>query len=280
MKIGVIVERLHTDFWQAVAAVKRIGIDGIQSYTNAVVRTDMTPTQIREFRRRLDGEGISFSALCGDFGCRMFYRPEDCARELDTEKRVMDLAVALGCGIVTTHIGAVPPQQNCRQYESMHRVCKMLADFADAAGGRFAVETGPETAETLKRFLDGLQSKGVGVNLDPANLVMCAADDPVRAVYTLRDYIVHTHAKDGVQLQPVDTLRLYAAEYYGLEPLDGKLYIRETPLGEGGVPWRAYLDALQDIGYDGYLTIEREAGKTPLEDTEKAVVFLRELLRA
>ena len=59
-------------------------------------------------------------------------------------------------------------------------------------------------AARLKKFLDSLLSRGVAVNLDPANLVMVTDDDPVEAVYTLKDYIVHTHAKDGILLKKTD----------------------------------------------------------------------------
>jgi sugar phosphate isomerase/epimerase len=159
----------------------------------------------------------------------------------------------------------------------MFKVCKELADFADTVGGRFAVETGPEKAAALKGFLDGLQSKGVSVNLDPANLVMCADDDPVKAVDTLKDYIVHTHAKDGLRLRDFDTRRLYAPEYYGLEPEKWDC-VREVPLGTGGVKWREYIAALKKIGYTGFLTIEREVGDTPEEDIKLAVDFLKKLL--
>lgn len=279
MKIGAIVESFKLDFWDAVKAAKGLGVDGIQAYaSSSTVNERLTSSQIREIKTRLDGEGLEFSALCGDFGCRMFYEPDACVAEIDREKRVMEIARELGASVVTTHIGAVPPDKNCRQYESMHKVCKTLADFADSVGGRFAVETGPEKAADLKEFLDGLNSKGVSVNLDPANLVMCAGDDPVAAVYTLKDYIVHTHAKDGIQLQPVDVLRFYAAKYYDLAPLEDGEYIKEVPLGEGGVNWVNYIAALKDIGYNGYLTIEREVGANPAADIAKAVDFLKELI--
>jgi sugar phosphate isomerase/epimerase len=154
--------------------------------------------------------------------------------------------------------------------------CRELGRYAERAGVTFAIETGPEHAATLKRFLDDVGSKGIGVNLDPANLVMVTADDPVQAVYTLKEYIVHTHAKDGVQLQPSDPVKVYGAfAEGGVEGLDfGKLF-EEVPLGQGAVNWDDYLKALQDIGYSDYLTIEREVGDNPEEDIRQAVKFLR-----
>ena len=112
----------------------------------------------------------------------------------------------------------------------------------------------------------------MAVNLDPANLVMVTGDDPVKAVHNLKDYIVHTHAKDGVRLIKRDPEVIYGIVNgdAGAEPA----YL-EVPLGEGSVPWQGYLQALTDIGYTGFLTIEREVGEDPAADINKAVSFLR-----
>ena len=202
----------------------------------------------------------------------MFYTNN--REKIEIEKKLLYMAKELGTNIATTHIGVVPDDTECPQYASMHKVCYELAEFAKSIDGHFAVETGPEKSIPLKNFLDSLGSNGVSVNLDPANLVMCAADDPVQAVYNLKDYIVHTHAKDGIQLKPFDTRRTYAAKYFGLEPLSFSGYISEEPLSKGNVPWDKYLAALKDIGYEGYLTIERECGDDPSKDISEAVQFL------
>ena len=276
MKIGAILESFRKPFAEAAKLARTAGIDGLQMYANTeTVHAGMSAAQISEVKKILAGEGLQVSALCGDLGCAMYYTED--RGEIELEKRVMDLARELGTNIVTTHIGVVPETENCRQYESMHRVCRELAEFADRSGGHFAVETGPESAERLKSFLDGLESRGVAVNLDPANLVMCAGDDPAGAVYTLKDYIVHTHAKDGLQRRKTDTRRLYAPKWFGLEPESWDA-ICETPLGEGGVPWERYLSALEEIGYDGYLTIERECGDEPVKDIAAAAEFLKKAI--
>lgn len=277
MKIGAVIESFRLDFKEAAAAAKKIGADGVQIYASGIVNADMTDAEIANIREILAGEGLEVSALCGDFGCKMFYMPEESRELIEREKRVMLVAQKLGTNIVTTHIGVVPEDENCRQYETMHNVCKELADFADSVGGKFAVETGPEKAVVLKKFLDNLSSRGVSVNFDPANLVMCAGDDPVKAVPVLKDYIVHTHAKDGIQNYPVDTKRLYAPEYFGLEPASWDS-IKEVPLGEGGVDFPTYIAALKSVGYDGYLTIERECGENPADDIRAAATFLRKII--
>jgi sugar phosphate isomerase/epimerase len=185
------------------------------------------------------------------------------------------MAKDLETNIVTTHIGVVPNDPNHDRYKIMQEACFELAEYADSLDAHFAIETGPETSEVLKGFLDTLHSTGVAVNLDPANLVMVTADDPVKAVYNLKDYIVHTHAKDGRR-------NYYRApeEVYGLteKKMLAEPSFTELPLGTGNVDFPAYLKALDDIGYHGFLTIEREVGSDPEKDIRTAVEFLNNLI--
>ena len=178
--------------------------------------------------------------------------------------------------MVTTHIGVVPSDPNHDRYKIMQEACYELSRYADSIGSHFAIETGPEIASTLKQFLDALGSTGVAVNLDPANFVMVTGDDPVQAVYTLKDYIVHTHAKDGRRLLVKDPEIVYGIIEEEIQT--GNAFI-ELPLGEGDVDFPAYLKALDDIGYRGFLTIEREVGDDPAKDIGTAVKFLEKLER-
>lgn len=168
------------------------------------------------------------------------------------------------------------------RYAVLAEACGQIGRYAVTRGVTFAIETGTERSDVLRRFLDDLGglSAGLGVNLDPANLAMVHGEDSVTAVRNLADYTVHTHAKDGVHLQSVDVNRLYKTE-----PLDQagiiqwQEYFRETPLGEGQVDFDRYLSALHAAGYAGYLTIEREVGADPQGDIQKAVDFLDARLR-
>ena len=160
----------------------------------------------------------------------------------------------------------------------MLEACRSLAEYADSVGARFAVETGPEKSEVLRDFLISLDSKGVSVNLDPANLVMVSGDDPVTAVHNLKDYIVHTHAKDGIMLKATNPEYIYNVEPMP-EELRGVGFYREVPLGTGSVDFPKYIEALYEVGYRGFLTIEREVGQNPAEDITTAVDFLKNIIK-
>ena len=239
---------------------------------------NLTPAKRRELLDIVKSNGLKFSALCGDLG-RGFGHKELNPQLIEKSKRILDLAKDLETDVVTTHIGVVPEDPTVARYGVMQEACFALSRYADSMGSHFAIETGPETSATLKKFLDGLHSRGVAVNLDPANLVMVTGDDPVQAVYNLKDYIVHTHAKDGVMLQ-----RTKPEYIYGVTPKPEDIkdikFFREVPLGEGSVDFKKYLAALEDIGYRGFLTIEREAGEDPAADILTAKKHLLSIIEA
>ena len=269
MQIGVLLDNFKADLRESVTKAAKLGLTGIQAYavSGELAPDNMTAVKCKEWLDRVKSNGIVFSALCGDLihtadsRFKGFYNKEANDYLVPNSKKVMELAKNLECNVVITHIGVVPTEEN-EQKKYMREACHELAVFADSIGSYFAIETGPETAQVLADFLDTLGASGVRVNYDPANLVMCVADDPVQGVHTLGKYIVHTHAKDGVQLTA------------------NPVTYEELPLGKGGVEWDNYLMALHKIGFNGFLTIEREVGDNPEADIRMAADFLRERLAA
>ena len=276
--VGAMLESFKMETKAAIETAAKMGVTGLQMYcTNGEhAPENMTKEKICELLDMMKSNGLVFSAICGDLGMG-FGNPEKNSALVEKSKRIMDLAKELGTDIVTTHIGVVPEDSKHDRFKIMQEACFELSRYADSINSHFAVETGPETSLTLKKFLDSLGSKGVGVNLDPANLVMVTGDDPVDAVYNLEDYIVHTHAKDGVMIEKGNPEYIYKAVHPVPTEFEGKKYFREVPLGTGSVPFEKYLDALEEIGYNGYLTIEREVGENPVGDIEIAVNFLNSI---
>lgn len=276
--IGVILESFRKPIPEAVEEAAKLGAKGLQVYATRtrLAHEDMTPAQRRDFLRMVKDHGLVFSALCGDLG-KGFGNPDLNPALVEESRRILDIALEMETNIVTTHIGVVPQDSANPRYKIMQDACGELAAYADSVGAHFAIETGPEPAKTLRGFLDSLNSRGVAVNLDPANLTMVCRDDAVAAVHTLKDYIVHTHAKDGRQLHDCDPEIVY-----GIKPRDPSCVTDESfielPLGEGDVPFPAYLKALDEVGYRGFLTIEREVGENPAKDIATAVDFLKNII--
>lgn len=277
--IGVMVDSFGTGTRSGVEAAAKLGVQGLQMYctTGENAPENLSQPKRRELLDLVKSNGMIFSAICGDLGCG-FGDPAKNPSLIEKSKRIMELAKELESDIVTTHIGVIPNDVNHDRYKIMQEACFELSRFADSIGSHFAIETGPERASVLKTFLDSLGSKGVAVNLDPANLVMVTGDDPVEAVYTLKDYIVHTHAKDGIMLKEGNPEYIYNVVQPIPEEYSHGGFFEEVPLGQGNVPFKEYLKALDDIGYKGFLTVERECGEDPAADIKIAVEYLRALI--
>lgn len=274
-KLGVMLESFRLPVGEALDRVRALHVDGVQVYATDgdMAPENMTPDKQAGFLHRLDDNGLVVSALCGDLG-HGFGDQNLNPKLIEKSKRIIDLAKELGTNVVTTHIGVTPEDPAHPRYRVMQAACRELAVYAASLGAHFAVETGPETSKTLCAFLNSLCSDGMGVNMDPANLVMVTGDDPVATVRTLAPYIVHTHAKDGRRLKRKDPELIYGIVPDNHVVQDDEAFI-ELPLGEGDVPFPAYLNALRKIGYTGFLTVEREAGLHPEADIATAVDYLR-----
>lgn len=260
MKIGVIPDSFQVPFKEAVVLARDLGVQGLQPF---VTRGEMAPENLTKEDRAdilkyVKENGLVFSALCADFGMNFKAKKEENEADVQRTMRMMDLARDLDTRVITTHIGRVPDDENCEEYLNMVNTIERLGKYGDEIGVCFATETGPEPALPLRKVLEKANTHSAKVNLDPANLFMCAGENPVNSVRVLKDYIVHTHAKDG-QMQP-----------------DGSY--KEYRLGDGGVPFPEYIATLKYVGYDGFLTIEREAGATRFDDIRHGVELLRRIL--
>lgn len=262
MKIGVIPDCFRKPAKEGIKKAAELKMDGIQPYATHgdLDPKNLTKTGRDDLKALVEKLGLTISALVGDFGVG-FANPDKIDFVVGRTKEVVDLAVDLGVNVVTTHIGTVPEDENAPAWKMMVSALPEVGTYAHERGVFLATETGPETAVLLKKLLDTIGNPGLRANYDPANLVMVMGDDPVKGVYTLKDYIVHTHAKDGIKLPEEN----------------GQKRWKEMPLGEGAVNFPEYLKAMKDIGYDGFFTIEREVGDNPEADIVKARDFLRDL---
>ena len=278
MKLGVITDCFKKDTKESIALAGSLGFDGVQIYatTGAFSPDALSAADIKEYKKLLADNKLVVSALCGDMGGHGFEIAKDNPERIEKTKKIIDLAAELGSHVVTTHIGVIPEDCECEKYKAMLSALTECGNYAVTKGVTLAIETGPETAPTLYGFVSKA-GDGVGVNLDPANFVMVTGQDPAEAVRLIGKKIVHTHLKDGKMLKKTDPKIIY--DHFaegGIEALNVADYFIETPVGEGDVNWNEYFAALNEIGFDGFLTIERETGADPIADIKKAASFAKD----
>ena len=280
MKLGVITDCFKQGIKQGILTASKLKFEGVQIYatTGEFSPEVLTNEAKQEYKTLLKENNLVVSALCGDMGGHGFEIEKDNADRIEKTKAIIDLAVEFETKVVTTHIGVIPDDEDHPRFKVMLNALTECGEYAKSKGVMLAIETGPETAPTLYKFVSKTKG-GVGVNLDPANFVMVTGQDPAKAVVLLKDYIVHTHVKDGKMLKKTDPKIIY--DHFaegGIEALNVADFFIETPIGEGDVNWAEYIGALKQIGYNGFLTVEREAGDKPEEDVASGVAFVKKFL--
>ena len=229
-------------------AVAGIGVTSVQpwavneGFTPCILDPDLGTAQDRRDAARAAGDlGLSFSGFCAQLmGSRTFGGLEEEDRlqgRIDKTRAVLDIAAEMGGPIVSTHVGEMPEDENAPAYKTLLKSCGEIARHGEQAGAFFAMETGQEKPEVMKRFIERVGSPNLKINYDPCNLLRYGSEEgTIEGVHTLKDHIIHTHAKDW---NP-KTLR--------------------ATCGQGGVPWKGYIAALKEIGYEGWYAIEDETG--------------------
>ncbi|HOW66240.1 MAG TPA: sugar phosphate isomerase/epimerase family protein [Candidatus Paceibacterota bacterium] len=167
------------------------------------------------------------------------------------------LARQMGVQLVTFHAGFLPHEPAHPDFDKLLKRARQVADVFADNDLQLAMETGQETAETLSAFLQHLDRRNVGVNFDPANMILYNQGQPIDALRILSPWIRQCHIKDAVRTRTPGT------------------WGEEVPVGTGQVDWLAFMRTLSKQSFTGHLVIEREAGTQRVQDIRTAVTHLR-----
>jgi len=162
------------------------------------------------------------------------------------------LAQRLGLKLVTFHAGFLPHDEKDPNFAKLLRRLAETADVFKAANISLGLETGQETAPVLAQLLRKLKRPNVGVNFDPANMILYDKGDPIAALRTLGPWIRAVHIKDARRTKAPGT------------------WGEEVTVGTGEVDWKAFFATLRELHYTGDFVIEREAGNQRVADIRTA----------
>lgn len=267
--IGVCSWSLHpTGSADLIAQVKQLGLTHVQIALWPLLSLD-EPTRRGEVKALLNAgitltggmigfAGEDYSTIAAIRRTGGIVPDATWAARRQLLRDAVEVARQLPISAITTHVGFVPPKSDARFPAIVERV-REAATILASANLRLLMETGQESAAELAEFLEALDSPAVGINFDPANMILYGAGDPIAAVATLGKWIGHVHVKDAIASS---------------EP--GKEWGSEVAFGSGQVGPSAFLRALKAVGYNGALAIEREAGANRIADITAAITAIRD----
>jgi len=244
----------------------QLGIPGGLALTDAVAKDWRAALDREQFKlvtvfAAYDGESYAdIPTVQGTVG----FIPRDTRAEREQRTyQVSDFAAALGVGGIACHIGFVPEDAAHPDYVAVRDLVRRVCDHAARHRQTFALETGQEPADVLLRFLKDVNRTNLGINFDPANLILYGTGDPIEALDVLGKHLLSVHCKDG-DWPPADKPGALGTEW---------------PLGSGAVGIPQFIEKLKTIGFRGPLNIEREAENQEerIRDIRSAVGVLNSL---
>lgn len=270
MRIGILIP-LSMNIDDEFSAKRSLGFDNCQLVCwDHSIMTDETALAVNAAKQKYGMEITAF--WCGWSGPAAWNFTEGpqtlgiVPREyrktrIEQLKRGADFASEINVRNVITHAGFIPENPSCTEYGEVVEAVSEIAHYFKKTGHNFLFETGQETPVTLKRLIEDVGTGNLGINLDPANLILYGKANPVDALDVFGEYVMGVHAKDG--------------RY----PSTGSELGIETRIGEGKVNFPALIERLHEIGYDGSLSIEREiAGEQQMIDVMQSVEFLNDII--
>ena len=270
MKLGVLVH-LSSDADATFKQVADLGLDNCQlACWDENKMTDAMAEAILAATKKYNVEISAF--WCGWSGPAIwdFYSgpltlgivPEAYREMRCAELKVgSDFAAKIGVRDVITHLGFLPESPLSEEFPKVVAAVKDIALYMKKNGQRFLFETGQETPVTLKRLISDVATGNLGINLDPANLIMYGKANPIDALDVFGTHVMGVHAKDG--------------KY----PTSARSLGRETRIGEGRVNFPEFIKKLHDVGYDGPLSIEREiSGEQQRADILESMDYLNGII--
>jgi len=174
-------------------------------------------------------------------------------------KAIAVLAESMKLRLVTFHAGFLPHDERDPQFTKLLHRIRLVADIFAAAGIDLGFETGQENAASLLEFLEKLTRHNVGVNFDPANMILYDKGNPIEALRILGPWLKQCHIKDAKKTRQPGT------------------WGDEVVVGTGEVNWTEFFRVLEELKFSGDCCIEREAGNQRLEDIRAAREFVESL---
>jgi sugar phosphate isomerase/epimerase len=257
LKIGVHLPSFRVPLERAISLAAKVGADAIEIDARHQLRpADLSQTALRQLRKMLSDNRLRVCAV--SFRTRRGY---DALQDLDARvagtKEAMRMAQALGAAVVVNHVGRIPAKPEGNEWNLLLQVLTDLGRHGQRIGAMLAAQTGHSGGADLTRLITALPEGSIGVDLDPGQLIVNGFS-ATEAVELLGSHIMQVHATDGVH---------DLARGRGLD----------VPLGRGSVDYPALLGSLEERGYRGYFTIQRDATENPELEIGQAVQFLKSL---
>jgi sugar phosphate isomerase/epimerase len=259
LKKAIRLESLRQPFKKAIVTAANLGAEGIEINGRTELRAaEMSRTAVRHLQKMLADLNLKVSAV--RFPTRRGYEvTDDLDRRIEATKATMKMAYELGCNLVVNRVGRIPADQEDPRWATLTQALTDLGLYSQKAGAWLAAQTGSEDGKTLKGLIDFLPIHSLVVDFDPGDFLIHGFS-PTDAMKLLGEHVMNFRARDAVQDFSMGR---------GVE----------VQLGRGSIDWASLLGTLEEHGYNGFVTVERESEENSIQECGQAMEYLTNLFR-
>lgn len=256
IKTAIQLASLRLPFRKALLTAAQLGASAVEIDARTELRpAELSRTGVREVRKMLDDFNLRVSAIT--FRTQHGYSTAaNLQRRIEATQGALDLAYGLGAGVVINHVGKIPPEDS-PEWPTLIGALSDLGKYGHKAGALLAADTSTEEGPELLRLLNALPAGSLGINFNPAQVIMHGFS-PSEMARTIGRHVLHVYANDATR---------DLAMRRGVE----------TALGRGSVDWQEVLSILEEAEYRGWFTIERRDTENPVAEIADAVRFLKSI---
>lgn len=257
LRLAIATNCLKLPLRESLRAAANLGAKGVQFDARQEIKPgELTETGRRQLLHGLDELGLSIGSLAFPMR-RSFYDEEQLDGRVTAAKRALDHAWQLRARVVTARIGKIPADKESKPYRLLFDVLSDLARYGNQVGATLAITPSHDSPEALRDLIVSIKTGPLGIDFDPAVFVM-SGHNPAEAFRLLHSYVVHFTARDAIR--DIDAGGL------------------ETALGRGEVEWIELLPLLDEVGYSGWVTVNRTQGDDRAGDAARAIQYLKNVL--
>lgn len=239
---------------QAIDTAASIGATGVQfDVRNELKPAELSETGRRHLIRQLGEQRLDLASF--EYPTRRaFHDSESLDARVAGLKSALQFAYSMGVTVVVGRIGRIPDDPALPKYKLLCDVLNDIARHSNRVGATFAITPSSDSVEGLTGLFERITDGPIGLNLDPAGLIMSNCD-PVVTYRAMYDRVLSVQIRDG------------------LRDVDGQGV--EVPVGRGEVVWDELLALLEEGTFRGWLVATRSSGDDRPGDMGRAIRYIR-----
>jgi sugar phosphate isomerase/epimerase len=267
---ATLLDKRKIDTTGIIRFYKELGVRGVE-ITGGYVREAELPA----VRAALAETGLAVA--CFDLVCDVV-AAEGAERQARVAQLHADLRRAASVGARTVLVVPGPPRDDVPHATGRQRFAEALRESLPVAADLGITMTvanvgwQPVVYGTSEQLLGICEKAGPGLRMtyDVGNFLL-AGEDNLQALNRVIGRVAHVHFKDWKVVPPPAP--------HAYPGVDGQLY-EGAVLGEGVLNLREAAERLQQLGYQGWVSVEYEGIGEPHEAARRGVEYLRSLLEA